>query len=81
MDKTEEVIKNVLAHHGVKGQRWGVRRTTPSATVTITTKKKNKVKAQGGQGVPIHSDAVAKVTVAQVKKKSGINAVSDIERR
>jgi 2'-5' RNA ligase len=76
-----EAVENVLAHHGVKGQKWGVRKSEPSKTVTITTKGKNKTKATGGEGLPIHKDAVAKVTVAQTKKKSGVNALSDEDLR
>lgn len=80
LKQAEDLINNVLSHHGVKGQRWGIRREK-TRTVTIETKRKNKTKAKGGEGLPIHNDAVAKVTVAQVKKKSGINAVSDNDLR
>lgn len=76
----DEAIQNVLAHHGIKGMKWGIRRQK-TKTVTIETKRKNKTKAKGGEGLPIHQDAVAKVTVAQVKKKSGVNALSDNDLR
>jgi hypothetical protein len=70
-------VDNYLAHHGVKGQKWGVRKER-TRDVTITTKgKKNKAKTKGGQDLPIHSDAIAKLTVKQIKKQSGINALSD----
>jgi hypothetical protein len=77
-DSTDTFVGDILKHHGVKGMRWGVRRASPTRDVTITTKgRKNKTKVAGGEGIEIHKDAIAKVTVGQVKKKSGVNAVSD----
>jgi 2'-5' RNA ligase len=73
--------EDFLSHYGVKGMRWGVRKSEATRDVTITTGKKNKTKVKGGEGLPIHSDAVAKVTVGQIKKKSGVNAVSDDDLR
>jgi hypothetical protein len=46
-DKTDTLVDDILAHHGVKGQRWGVRRSAPTAKVTVTQKGK-KLKSQGG---------------------------------
>lgn len=71
-------LGEILEHHGIKGMRWGVRRER-TQDVTVTTKRKNKAKAKGGQDLPIHKDAVKKVEVAQIKKKSGVNALSDAE--
>lgn len=73
-------VDEYLAHYGVKGMRWGVRRSR-QADVTIKTKRKNKAKAKGGEGLPLHKDAATKVTIKQIKKKSGINALSDDDLR
>lgn len=74
---SKEVVKNVLAHHGVKGMRWG-QRSTPTRTVTVA-KKGKKLKSTGGQGLPAHSDAVAAKKISQIKKKSGVSSLSNEE--
>jgi hypothetical protein len=74
---TEEIVKKVLAHHGVKGMKWGVRRDRP-ASVTVTQKGK-KLKSQGGFDRKPSSDAVKAREIGQVKKKSGIHALTNEE--
>lgn len=76
MDKVE-AVKAVLAHHGVKGMRWGVRRST-SSSVTVSQKGK-KLKSTGGAGRAPSSDAVRAQTLGQIKKKSGVHALSNEE--
>lgn len=74
---TPEVVEAILAHHGVKGMKWGVRRDRPSA-VTVTSKRK-KLKTKGGYGHPAHSDAVRARTSGQIAKKSGYHTLSNAE--
>ena len=74
---TPEVVEAILAHHGVKGMKWGVRRDRPSA-VTVTTKGK-KLKTKGGYGHEPHSDAVRARTSGQIAKKSGVKALSNAD--
>ena len=76
MDNSK-VVDDILAHHGVKGMRWGVRRDRPSS-VTVSDKGK-KIKTKGGYGRPAHPDAVRARTSGQVAKKSGLKALSDDE--
>jgi hypothetical protein len=72
-----EFVDNMLEHHGVKGQKWGVRRDRSSA-VTVTDKKKS-VKTSGGVGLPAHPDAIKVRTIGQKGKGSGLKALSDQE--
>jgi hypothetical protein len=75
-----EVVENVLAHHGVKGQKWGVRRkATVGAQEVVVSDKRKKLKTKGGQGHPAHSDAIGKATTGQILKKSGAKALSNNE--
>lgn len=78
----------ILEHFGIKGMQWGRRKTAPEAvTPTATsrvphgTRRKTKIKAEGGENHPAHEDAI-KVAQARVKlKKSGHAALSNQELR
>ena len=78
----------VLEHFGVKGMRWGQRKSPPEAVATSArsivphgTKRKTKVKVEGGENQPAHEDAV-KVAEARTKlSKSGTAALSNQELR
>lgn len=73
MDKVEEV----LAHYGVKGMKWGVRKDR-SASVTVAAKGK-RLKTSGGVHAPPHPDAVTAAGLRQKAKKSGSHALSNAE--
>jgi hypothetical protein len=75
-----KVVDIILAHHGVKGMRWGVRRDRTSGPVAVSVRDKGKrVKTSGGKGFPAHSDAVRARTIGQVGRKSGLKALSNDE--
>ena len=73
-----EAFINNLAHHGIKGMKWGVRRDRTPTSVTLTQKGK-KLKAKGGANQPAHQDARTARGMRQVIKKSGTHALSNQE--
>jgi hypothetical protein len=78
--QTPEIVENILKHHGVKGQKWGVRRkATVGATEVVISDRRKKIKTSGGKGFPAHADAVRARTTGQVAKKSGLKALSNKE--
>lgn len=76
----DEMIQNVLTHHGIKGMKWGIRRNRTPTSVAVSQKGK-KLKAKGGENQPAHKDAIKAKTIGQTKKKSGLHALSDQELR
>jgi hypothetical protein len=74
-----EIVKNVLAHHGVKGMRWGVRRSSPPVKSVTVSQKGKKLKSTGGEGRGPHQDAIKAQTLGQIRKKSGVHALSNEE--
>lgn len=84
-----EVFVEGLMHYGIKGMRWGVRKTSPPMPVAPTatskvphgTKRKTKIETDGGQNHPASEDAI-KVAQARAKlSKSGPAALSNHELR
>lgn len=79
---TASVINNILEHHGVKGQKWGVRRkATVGPQEVIVSDKRKRIKTKGGEGHPAHPDAVSVRKSGQVARKSGLKALSDDDIR
>jgi hypothetical protein len=78
--RTPEVVENILAHHGVKGMRWGVRRkATVGAQEVIVSDRRKKIKTSGGKGHSAHPEAVRARTTGQIAKKSGVKSLSNKE--
>lgn len=77
-----EIVTNILEHHGVKGQKWGVRKAERSSSnVTIRTNpgKSTRVKTVGGKGHRIHDDAATALRFKQKAKASGVHTLSNAE--
>lgn len=71
-----EKVENILKHYGKKGMRWGVRSGKGTAAVSVTQKGK-KLKSTGGAGRKPSSDAVRAQKIGQIRKKSGVHALSN----
>lgn len=81
MEQSSLVVEDILAHVGVKGMRWGVRKSTIGAQEVIVRNKGKKLKTSGGSGHPAHPDAVRARKLGQIGKKSGLKSLSDQELR
>lgn len=83
-----EAFVEGLTHIGVKGMKWGQRKTPPAPVAAMATskvphgdKRKTKIQVEGGNNHPAHEDAI-KVAEAKVKlAKSGPAALSNQELR
>lgn len=80
---TQSKGHRALAHVGVKGMKWGVRkdRSSKSGPQDVTVKKTatNNLKATGGAKHPVHDDAVKAAQAKQKAKKSGTSSLSNAE--
>lgn len=76
-------LEDVLAHYGVRGMKWGVRkkRAAPSgpADVIVRANPGKKVKTAGGERHNSHQDAVAAAVSRQKARKSSVDSLSNAE--
>jgi 2'-5' RNA ligase len=77
-----------ISHHGVKGMKWGVRKSRPlpspvaaqaHAVVSSNKLSKSKIKVKGGENHPPSHDAIKAAVAKQKLKKSGPVALSNQE--
>lgn len=75
-----DVVEKHLAHYGIKGQRWGVRRNLDGGVeVSTTSTPGKKVTAKGGKGQPAHEDAIKTAISKQKAKTSTTDSLSTKE--
>lgn len=83
------VVDDILAHHGIKGQRWGVRNARDSKEETHVIGRSSE---HEGSPLPTHTEAGAKITYVhehaagkaetdRIVKEHGIQAVSNHQLR
>lgn len=87
----QEDLDDFLAQHGIKGMRWGIRRTeaqlarargeaVPASTSHVQTRSgKGKVIARGGENQPASDDARNRAARQQIASKSGVDSLSNKE--
>lgn len=78
-------LDDVLAHYGVKGMKWGVRKKRPlpsgPADVIIRANPGKKVKTSGGERHGPAKDAVDAAISRQKARKSSVDSLSNTELR
>lgn len=78
-------VDNILAHYGVRGMRWGIRRSRGSLSgpseVTVKTKsgKKVQLKTSGGKGHPATEEAIKTAVTRQKGRASSTHALTNAE--
>ena len=73
-------LDKILAHYGVKGMRWGVRRRSPgSSSVEVATPAGRGVQTRGGSGQRASEDAVRAAIATQKARKSTVSSLSNKE--
>lgn len=68
-----------LAHYGVKGMKWGVRKERSAVEVSTKTSPGRKVKASGGKFHSPSEDAIRAAKTRQQAKKSTTDSLSNKE--
>lgn len=79
-DQQVDVVDTFMAHFGVKGMKWGVRRRPKTAErVTVTTSPGGRVRARGGRNLPASPDAIRAAKLGQRARKSSTNSLTNKE--
>ena len=72
-------VENFLAHYGVKGMKWGVRRDKSPTAVEVNARPGRYVKAKGGKYQDVSEDAIKAAVARQKARKSTTDSLSNPE--
>lgn len=77
-------VETILAHYGIRGMKWGIRRSNPGGSdgdsaVQVKVVPGKGVKTSGGKGLPATEDAIKTAIAIQKAKKSGVSSLSSTE--
>jgi 2'-5' RNA ligase len=81
-DMAQSAIEDILAHHGVKGMQWGVRRKATVGPQEVIVRDSRvpgskRLVTKGGEGHPATSEAVSSRVIGRIGQKSGTKALSN----
>lgn len=74
-----DAFDTALAHFGVKGMHWGVRKDRTPTKVTVSTAPGGRIKTSGGRNQRPAQDAVRAAKLGQRAQKSKVNSLSNKE--
>lgn len=81
-----DFLDDTLAHYGVRGMRWGVRKRSGSSSnsgepedVKIVTRPGHRIEVSGGRNQPPHEDAKRAHALKQKGQASSVHALSNAE--
>lgn len=78
-------VDDILEHYGIRGMRWGVRRTPAELAgptpITINAKPGKKIVTTGGKNLPVSEDAKQAAVIKQKARASGAQSLSNDEMR
>lgn len=79
--ETGQTAVDEILHFGVKGMKWGQRKTPSDVSVNVKASRatKTRVKTKGGAAQPAHEDAIKAKVSTQKVKRSGPNSLSNKE--
>lgn len=71
-------VESFLAHYGVKGMRWGVRRDDPGpVAVEVGAPAGKKVQTRGGERQPASEDAIRTAVLKRTALRSTTDSLSN----
>jgi hypothetical protein len=74
-----DALETAIAHYGVKGMHWGVRKDTTPTDVSVTQKPGKRVRATGGKNQPASDDAKRAAESRRKARASTVDALSNQE--